>query len=121
MNLGAALEVLRRFVPLSGDMLMVGGGSKSQLWRQIFADVYAMNVAKSNIDQDAGSLGAAAVAAVGAGLWSDFDKIDEIHKIEAVQTPTPQNVAIYRKLRPAFDYVRKCQAALGEMLHEIDV
>ena len=29
LNLGAVLEVLRRFVPLSGEMLMVGGGSKS--------------------------------------------------------------------------------------------
>ena len=29
MNLGAVLDVLRRFVPLSGQMLMVGGGSKS--------------------------------------------------------------------------------------------
>ena len=32
MNLGAVLEVLRRFVPLSPEMLMVGGGSRSPLW-----------------------------------------------------------------------------------------
>ena len=121
MNLGAVLEVLRRFVPLGGEMLMVGGGSKSRLWRQIFADVYDMDIVKTNIDQEAGSLGAAAVAAVGAGLWRNFDKIDEIHKIEAIENPMPHNTAIYRKLRPAFDYVRQCQATLGDMLHEIDV
>ena len=77
MNLGAVLEVLRRFVPLAPEMLMVGGGSKSALWRQIFADVYGMDCVKTNVDQEAGSLGAAAVAAVGAGLWKSFDAVDE--------------------------------------------
>ena len=72
LNLGAVLEVLRRFVPLSGEMLMVGGGSKSRLWRQIFADVYRMDCLKTNVDQEAATLGAAAVAAVGAGLWKRF-------------------------------------------------
>ncbi len=72
MNLGAVLEVLRRFVPLGGEMLMVGGGSKSRLWRQIFADVYDMDIVKTNIDQEAGSLGAAAVAAVGARPVAEF-------------------------------------------------
>ena len=117
MNLGAVLEILRRFVPLSGEMLMVGGGGKSALWRQIFADVYEMEVVKTNIDQEAGTLGAAAVAAVGAGLWKDFGKIDEIHRVEAVEKPVPANSAVYRRLRPAFEFVRKSAAALGQMQH----
>ena len=149
MNLGAVLEVLRRFVPLgasqpsppavkgkgdwlrafevpvpfspTGEMLMVGGGSRSRLWRQIFADIYDMEIIKTNIDQEAGSLGAAAVAAVGSGVWPNFDKIDEIHKIEAIERPLPQNTALYRKLRPAFEYVRHCQAELGDLLHGIDM
>ncbi len=82
MNLGAVLEVLRRFVPLAPEMLMVGGGSKSALWRQIFADVYRMDCVKTNVDQEAGSLGAAAVAAVGAGLWNGFEKVDEVHQVQ---------------------------------------
>ena len=121
MNLGAVLEVLRRFVPLGGEMLMVGGGSKSGLWRQIFADVYTMDIVKTNIDQDAGSLGAAAVAAVGTGLWKDFNKIDQIHQVEAIEKPIPQQTAVYRKLRPAFDCVRTCQAQIGDILHDIEI
>ncbi|HUJ76491.1 MAG TPA: FGGY-family carbohydrate kinase, partial [bacterium] len=119
MNLGAVLEVLRRFVPLSPEMLMVGGGSRSALWRQIFADVYRMECVKTNIDQDAGSLGAAAVAAVGAGMWKGFDQVDRVHKVQSVEKPIPANVETYRRLMPAFEMVRRQQAELGELLRTL--
>jgi xylulokinase len=121
MNLGAVLEVLRRFVPLAPEMLMVGGGSRSALWRQIFADVYGMECVKTNVDQEAGSLGAAAVAAVGAGLWKGFDAVDGIHKVQGVQKPVPENVEKYRRLMPAFEMLRRHQAELGECLRDIDL
>jgi len=121
MNLGAVLEVLRRFVPLAPEMLMVGGGSRSQLWRQIFADVYGMDCVKTSVDQDAASLGAAAVAAVGAGLWRGFGKVDEAHKVEDVRHPIPENVEKYRRLAPAFELLRRQQAELGELLHRIEL
>jgi xylulokinase len=121
MNLGAVLAVLRRFVPLAPEMLMVGGGSRSALWRQIFADVCGMECVKTNVDQDAGSLGAAAVAAVGAGLWKGFDSVDGIHKVQGVQRPIPQNVEKYRRLMPAFEMARRHQAELGECLRDIDL
>jgi xylulokinase len=121
MNLGAVLDVLRRFVPLAGEMLMVGGGSRSALWRQIFADVYDMDCVKTSIDQDAASLGAAAVAAVGAGLWKGFGKVDEAHRVEDVRRPIPENVEKYRRLAPAFELLRRQQAELGELLHGIEL
>jgi xylulokinase len=121
MNLGAVLEVLRRYVLLSDEMLIVGGWSKSALWRQIFADVYGMRIVKTNIDQEAASLGAAAVAAVGAGLWKGFDPIDEIHRVTSVETPIESNAAVYRKLMPAFEHLRTSQSALGDLLRAIDI
>jgi xylulokinase len=120
MNLGAVLEVLRRIVPLAPEMLMVGGGSKSALWRQIFADVFGMDCVKTNVDQEAGSLGAAAVAAVGAGLWSSFAKVDEVHHVQGVQKPIPGNAEKYRRLAPAFEMLRRHQAELGDLLHTMD-
>jgi xylulokinase len=120
MNLGAALEVLRRFGPLAPQMLLVGGGSKSPLWRQIFADVYRMECVKTNVDQEAGSLGAAAVAAVGAGLWKSLDAVDGIHTVQDVRMPIPANVEKYRRLMPAFEMLRRHQAELGDLLHGMD-
>ncbi len=120
LNLGAVLEALRRFVPLAPEMQMVGGGSKSALWRQIFADVYRMDCVKTNVDQEAASLGAAAVAAVGAGLWSGFDKVEQAHQVQDVRKPIPANVEEYRRLMPGFEMLRRHQAELGELLHGLD-
>ena len=121
LNLGAVLEVLRRFVPLAPEMLMVGGGSKSSLWRQIFADVYGMDCVKTNVDQDAASLGAAAVAAVGAGVWKGFDAVDGAHQVQGVQKPIPAHVQKYRRLMPAFEMQRRHQAELGDLLHGLEL
>jgi xylulokinase len=121
LNLGAVMTVLRRFVPLADEMLMVGGGTKSSLWRQIFADVYGMDIIKTNIDQDAASLGAAAAAAVGAGLWSDFGPADAAHHVLSVERPIEANARIYRKLMPAFEHLRESQAALGDLLRALDI
>jgi xylulokinase len=121
MNLALALDVLRRFSRLSGEMVMVGGGSKSRLWLQIFADCYEMRIVKTNVGQDAGSLGAAAVGAVGSGLWKDFGRIDEVHKVQDTVEPVPENVVKYKKLRPAFERLRECQVRLGDMLHGLEL
>jgi len=121
MNLGIVLDVLREFCALSDEMLMVGGGSKSRFWRRIFADVYNMKILKTNIDQDAGSLGAAALAAVGSGLWGDFKRIDEIHQIQEITEPIPAHVKKYEQLRPACEHIRVTQSELGDLLHGIEV
>lgn len=59
-----------------GIMAIVGGDSRSPLWRRICADVYGVPVVKTSVDQQAAALGAAAVAAVGVGRWKDFRTVD---------------------------------------------
>jgi xylulokinase len=116
LNLGAVLAILRGYVRLDDEMLLVGGGSRSPLWRQIFADVYGMRVAKTNVDQDAASLGAAAVAAVGVGLWNGFSQVDAIHVPEAVHEPRPGAVRAYARLMPVFERMRADEAVICQML-----
>jgi xylulokinase len=98
---------------------MVGGGSRSAFWRQIFSDVYNMKVIKTNIDQQAAALGAAATIAVGLGWWQDFSKIDDIHKVESEIHPDPKNYALYERLLPVFQMAASHQAELGDMLQKI--
>ena len=121
LGLRIALDKLRDFMHLSDEMLVVGGGSDSKLWRQIYADVYRTDIVKTNIGQQAAALGAAAVAAVGTGLWSDFSKIDQIHQIENIEKPIPQNSEIYERLLPIFARVGKYQSELGDMLAKLDI
>ena len=119
LNLGAVLQVLKEFTALSDEMVIVGGGSKGDSWRQIFADVFEMKIVKTNIGEDAGSLGAAALAAVGAGLWDDFSKLDQIHQVEDIKAPAPGNTSVYQQLAPVFEKLRKYQAEIGEQLTKI--
>lgn len=119
LNLGAVLQVLKEFTTLSDEMVIVGGGSKSDLWRQIFADVFEIRIIKTNIGEEAGSLGAAALAAVGSGIWKDFSILDQIHQVEDIKEPILENSAIYKKLLPVFELLRTSQAQIGEALNEI--
>ena len=121
MGLRRALDVLRRLTRIEDEMLIVGGGSRSALWRQICADVYNVTLVKTQIDQEAAALGAAAVAAVGAGLWRDFSHIDAIHRIEHITRPIPRHVTIYERLLPIFIRAAQCQAELGEMLAALEL
>ena len=49
-----------------------GGGAKSSLWRQILADIFAAELVTVNTTEGA-AFGAALLAGVGAGVWSDVD------------------------------------------------
>ncbi len=118
LNLGAVLGILRGCTRLDREMLLVGGGSRSALWRQIFADVFGMRVLKTSVDQDAASLGAAALAAVGVGLWKDFSPVDRVHTAQAVEDPIPEHVQAYARLMPVFERARVEEAAICQLLQE---
>ena len=121
MSLGWYLDELRRSYAFTDQMLLVGGGSNSSFWRQLFADIYNMDIIKTNIGQSAGALGAAALAAVGAGLWSSFDVIDQLHEIVDITKPIPENHAKYEKLMNIFKFTAGCQAAIGDKLQELQL
>lgn len=116
LNLRLALDVLARQTPLGDAMLLVGGGGKSPLWRRIFASVFEKDIVETNVGQDAGSLGAAALAAVGAGLWRDFAPLRALHRTRAVAHPDPDDAALYRRLLPLFAQSARAQAVLGDAL-----
>jgi xylulokinase len=120
MNLRLRLDLLRKYCAIEDEILLVGGGSKSRLYRRIFADIYNTKIVKTNIDQDAAALGAAAVAAVGCGIWKDFTRIDEIHKVLEIVEPDRENNAKYEKLIPIFEFASECQAKLGNALHQLE-
>jgi xylulokinase len=121
MGLRRALDSLRGLTRLSDEMVVVGGGSRSRLWRQICADLYGVPVVKTSVDQQAAALGAAAVAAVGAGLWPDFGKVDEIHVVEHVARPILEHTAVYNRLLPVFARAAEQQSELGEMLSSLEM
>lgn len=116
MALRNTLDILLAQTKVEGDMLICGGGSKSAVWRQIFADIYGLPIRKTNIDQDAASLGAAALAANACGLWHGYDRISNIHKTEDVLRPNQKNHEFYEKRLPIYRQWTETLAELGEKL-----
>jgi xylulokinase len=121
LNLRLALDELRKLGSVGAEMVVVGGGSRSALWRQILADALEIDIVKTNVGQEAGSLGAAAVAAVACKLWDDFTPIDKIHQVETVSRPDPARVRIYRELLPIFKQARLDQSRLGDALAALTI
>ncbi len=121
MNLRLRLDLLRQYTRLEDEILFVGGGAKSRFYLGIFADVFNTRILKTNIDQDAAALGAAAVAAVGCGLWSNFEKIDKIHQTVEIVEPDKQNNLKYEKLLPVFALASEYQAQICEALREVEL
>ena len=120
-NLKYAMDLLSQYHPGLQQMLLVGGGSKSPVWRQMFADIFNMEMIKTNIDQDAASLGAAALAAYGLGFWKDYSQVDRIHKIETVNKPDAGSVEKYQKLYPVHREVAHYMALTGSQLHNLTI
>ena len=103
LNLRIALDLLQSYAPVTRDMLIVGGGAKSAFWMQLFADIYNLPIVKTCIDQEAASLGAAALALKGAGLWSGYDRIAQLHRVEKRFEPDADRAAFYQvQILPRF-------------------
>ena len=118
-NLYYAMTVLKQYHPGIHEMLLVGGCSKSKYWRQMFADVFDMKMVKTVIDQDAASLGAAALTAFGLGYWSSYEKLDEIHKIESIELPDEEKTKQYRKYYELHRQFAHYMAIMGTSLREM--
>lgn len=112
LNLRIALDLLRQYHPDMQSMLIVGGGAKSTVWMQIFADIYYMPVEKTTIDQEAASLGAAALALKGVGLWTDYSIIDQLHIVEKEYQPQVANKQVYEEALSRFKQLSLCISTL---------
>ena len=97
-----------------------GGGSASQLWRQMQADIFDLPVYTMSAASEGGAYGAIMVAGVGAGLWKDLKEAATIIKAETETLPCPENhpayddtYEIYCKLYGALKPVYDLSAAKG--------
>ena len=97
-----------------------GGGSASQLWRQMQADIFDLPVYTMSAASEGGAYGAIMVAGVGAGVWKDLTEAASIVKMETETLPIRENqkrymdsFEIYAKLYPALKPVYDLSAAKG--------
>ncbi|MBI9104949.1 MAG: xylulokinase [Spirochaetales bacterium] len=101
-NLGIILDIFKKEVQID-EMLVIGGGARGAVWRQIMADVYGIPVSIPNYLEEATSMGAAIIGGVGADLLKSFDEVDKFISITGTTTPIEENVKIYKEMRPLFN------------------
>jgi xylulokinase len=79
------------------ELILIGGGSRSDLWCQIFSDVLGRPLSRSRTP-DAAATGAAILGAVGHGSFPSFERATEqMCKVGARFEPGA-NAAIYEQL-----------------------
>ncbi len=84
------------------SLAITGGATKSRLWRQIIADMFATEV-KVLAVADATLVGAAIIGAVGAGLFADVrEGAREMVHISHTVLPIPENAETYRRLHRVY-------------------
>lgn len=97
-HLGIILDRIEKLDKVD-SVRIVGGGAKSSVWQQILADVFQKPIVKTNVDLNAGSLGTAVLAGVGAGVFPDISVVKNFYKVETIREPAPELGEKYAALR----------------------
>jgi xylulokinase len=120
LDLRMVLDAFRSLGITANEIRIVGGGSKSPLWRQIFSDIYDARIIRTNVGQEAAALGAATIGGVGVGIWKDFSIVDEILEVIDILSPEPDNVSEYKKVLTLYKYTVEKLLEIGERMAELN-
>jgi xylulokinase len=105
---GAGLEV--------SDFRAVGGGSKSDAWVQISADILGRPIMRPKVNE-AGVLGAAILAGVGCGVFATLeDGVEVMVQSELTFDPDPKVQAQYNE---RFALYQRLWPLMAEYLHDL--
>lgn len=106
---------LERLGIAPSEAVLIGGGAKAPLWRQIMADMLGIPLRTvSDVDS---SLGSAMLAGVAAGVFADHrDAAARCVRIQDEITPDPEGVTYYER---GFGLYRRIQAALAPIYHQL--
>jgi xylulokinase len=90
-------------VQMEDVITLTGGGSKSDGWCQIIADALNSKVRTLKVP-DAAVVGAAGLAAIGAGLYGSVEEaVNGMVHFDREFEPIPANVAVYDETVKAYD------------------
>lgn len=124
-SLRDCIELFRDLAVPIEQVRAVGGGARSQVWRQILADVFGTELVTINVT-DSTAFGAALLAGVGAGVYDSVSQaceetvriVDRIEPEAASQSIYndcyPVYRSLYSSLKPAYDAVAAIDFEAGE-------
>ena len=107
-SLRDSLEIMRDLdVPIE-DMRATGGGARSELWRQLQADIYGTPIRRTVADEGP-AYGAALLAGVASGTYADVNEATSVVRLREEITEPDSEISktyeeyyeVYRSLYPA--------------------
>jgi xylulokinase len=100
------MRIIERAIAEQGvdcsSIRIIGGGAKSGVWRQIFADILEKPVERLNFIDEATSIGAAIAGGVGAGIFKSLRDGVGFVRVEERTDPLKDHFPIYRHLYSLF-------------------
>jgi xylulokinase len=79
------------------EFIIIGGGSKGDIWSQIVCDIFGSKIIKPQVSD--ASYGSALLAMVGIGVFNNLKvAIHECNKISKIYTPDMDKNSLYNKL-----------------------
>ena len=119
-SLADCLDLVRSMgIPIH-EVRATGGGARSELWRQLQADVFGLPIHRNRVDEGP-ALGAALLAGVACGVFASVEEAANIVKVdEHAETPDPAAHALYEKQRRVYAALYKSMATDMHRLAEID-
>lgn len=105
-----SLRIVRELGVDVEQLRAAGGGAKSDLWRQIQADVFDVDIVSPRVDEGP-AYGSALLAGVGAGIYDDVadaceqavDTVDRVEPNERHSRVYDEYYEVYRSLYPALE------------------
>jgi len=89
----------------------IGGGAKSPLWMQTYADACGLTIEAVEEPQESGARGAALIAALGLGEHRDWASLRDAVKVKESYTPRPEYKKVYDEafvsLKDSYTSLRK--------------
>ena len=97
-------------------LTLIGGLALSEMWRQTVANALGVQVLQTTCTEEASSMGAAVIAGVGAGIFSDYSASERFIRPKSLTEPDKAAHEFYRSLLPVY---RECYLALKNVFPKL--
>lgn len=101
-DLHLAVETLESQLPVQEPLCAVGGGAKSSVWLDIYANILGKDMLGGAVLRNTAALGAAGLAFRSCGVWSGYEKIREAQAGGKLYPKDASAVEQYQSLRNRF-------------------
>ncbi|GLY20338.1 FGGY family carbohydrate kinase [Micromonospora sp. NBRC 101691] len=110
-SLADAARTMLAVAPADREISATGGGARGALMLQVLADLLGRPVSRPDDAQHGAALGAAALALLGTGTWTDTAPLRSARRAALRVDPRPDLAAAYAAPRARFDAARAATRA----------